>query len=411
MRSDLAAATVAALLSAHPGPGPLGTSAHPERSRVAQATGPTGRGGVEGRAVPVTTWLPADPSRTWSFPRDHRAHPGHRTEWWYLTGTLESLDAPGRRFGYQLTFFSVGLVPVPLPLDSAWATGGVVMAHLAVTDVARGRHAFSEVLWRVSPLLGGFGAPADPVLAWARAPAGSPGGETGRWSLTLEPDGRLLLQARDAASYTALALTASGARPPVLQGPNGYARKSDLDGYASSYCSLTRLVTEGTLEVGGERHRVRGTSWMDQEFGSSQLSPAQVGWDWWSLRLADGRDLMLYVLRRADGRADFRTATLVEADGRVRLLAQEEWSVSARGRWRSEATGADYPSGWDVAVPGAGIQLRVEPEVRAAENVSRLVPGLAYWEGPVRVNGPDGSPAGEGYVELTGYGARARPPI
>jgi predicted secreted hydrolase len=382
-------------------------SVHPVAARSVRPE-PAGGRTVPG---PKASWLPADPSHPWSFPRDHWAHPGHRTEWWYLTGTLESLDPPGQRFGYQLTFFSVGLVPDPLPLDSAWATGGAVMAHLAVTDVGRGSHAFAEVLWRVSPVLGGFGARPDPVLAWARAPAGSPGGADGRWSLALEDGGRFLLRARDAASGTGVALTAGGGGSPVLQGPNGYSRKSDLAGYASSYFSLPRLVTEGTIELGGERHRVRGVSWLDREFGSSQLAPAQVGWDWWSLRLADGRDLMLYVLRRADGSADFRKATLVEAGGRTRFLAPEEWSVTARGRWRSEATGADYPSGWDVEVPGAGLRLRVDPEVRDAENVSRLVPGLAYWEGPVRLTGPDGSPAGQGYAELTGYGDRARPPI
>ena len=65
--------------------------------------------------------------------------------------------------------------------------------------------------------------------------------------------------------------------------------------------------------------------------------------------------------------------------------APSEWTAEAHGRWRSDATGASYPSGWDVAVPEAGLRLRVVPEVRACENVSRLVPGLAYWEGPVRV--------------------------
>jgi len=350
--------------------------------------------------------LPADPERTWSFPLDHWAHPGHRTEWWYFTGTLDSLDEPGRRFGYQLTFFSVGLVPRAPAVDSAWATTGAVMVHLAVTDVATGAHAFSEVLWRATPLLAGFGVHPDPALAWARPPAG----QEGRWTLSFTGD-TFRLDARDAAKGLGLALAASTSRPPVLQGPNGYSRKSDLDGYASSYYSLTRLATEGTLELGGKRHRVRGTSWMDKEFGSSQLAPSQVGWDWWSLRLADGRDLMLYALRRGDGTADFRKATLVERDGTVRYLAPAEWSTAALGRWRSEATGADYPSGWDVAVPGAAIRVRVLPEVEASENVSRLVPGLAYWEGPVRLLSEDGAPAGEGYVELTGYGERARPPI
>jgi predicted secreted hydrolase len=356
--------------------------------------------------TPSPGWLPADPDHRWSFPRDHWAHPGHRSEWWYFTGTLESRDTPGRRFGFQLTFFAVGLVPHPPPLDSAWATGQAVMVHVALTDVARAEHHFSEVLWRAAPLLGGFGAPPDPLLAWARGPAGT----AARQTLSLQGD-RFLLLAGDDARGLALDLAARPTKPPALQGPNGYSRKSELPGYASLYYSLPRLAIEGTIEVGGERHRVQGEGWMDKEIGSSQLAPSQVGWDWWSLRLADGRDLMLYVLRRGDGSADFRTATLVARDGAVTLLPPQAWSATATGRWRSPRTGAEYPMGWEVRVPGHGIVLGVEPEVRAAENVSALVPGLAYWEGPVRLTGPDGQPAGEGYVELTGYGDGARPPI
>jgi predicted secreted hydrolase len=34
-----------------------------------------------------------------------------------------------------------------------------------------------------------------------------------------------------------------------------------------------------------------------------------------------------------------------------------------------------------------------------------------YWEGAVRVIGSGGALAGEGFVELTGYGEGNRPPI
>ena len=98
-------------------------------------------------------------------------------------------------------------------------------------------------------------------------------------------------------------------------------------------------------------------------------------------------------------------------DGRVRLLAPGDWSARATGSWHSDATGATYPSGWEIAVPGEGLRLAVTPERAAAENRSELVPGLFYWEGPVRAVDERGAPAGEGYVELTGYGERARPPI
>jgi predicted secreted hydrolase len=348
----------------------------------------------------------APPDHRWSFPADLRSHPGFRNEWWYFTGTVEAEGEPGRRLGFQLTFFRVGLAPAAPAVDSAWATADAVMVHAAVTDVQAGAHTFSEVLWRAAPLLGGFPSAPNPVVAWARAAPGT----DGRWEVRLDGGG-FRLAMRDDAAGLALDLTLTPEKPPALQGPNGLSRKSAEVGYASLYVSLTRLATSGEVVVGGRRLAVRGESWMDREIGSSQLAPDQVGWDWWSLRLRDGRDLMLYVLRRRDGSASWRNATLVERDGRVRLLAPGEWTARATGSWRSAATGATYPSGWELALPGEGIRLSVLPEVREAENRSALVPGLFYWEGPVRAVDASGAPAGEGYVELTGYGEHARPPL
>jgi predicted secreted hydrolase len=377
-----------------PGRGEAGTA--PSGSKEGRGETPERRRGFRG----------ASADYVWSFPRDHWVHPEYRNEWWYFTGTLTSVDDPARRFGYQLTFFRVGIVPERPPLDSAWATAGAVMAHAAVGDLARGRHTFTEVLWRATPLLGGFGAPPEPLLAWARAPAGTPGS----WTLRLE-DGAFRLAMRDDARGLAFDLVARPTKPPALQGPNGLSRKAAGEGYASLYYSQTRLATDGTLTLDGRAVRVRGESWMDKEFGSSQLAPEQVGWDWFSLRLADGRDLMLYVLRRADGSADWRNGTLVERDGTVRLLGPEAWTVRPRATWRSRDTGATYPSGWDVEVPSAGLALRIEPVLAAQENRSALARGLFYWEGAVSVRDAAGRAAGEGYVELTGYGEGNRPPI
>jgi predicted secreted hydrolase len=280
------------------------------------------------------------------------------------------------------------------------------MAHAALTEVSSARHHFTEVLWRAVPLLGGFPEAPDPTLAWAQAPPGT----DGRWEVRLEGSGfRISMQ--DAAQKLAFDLTLRPEKPPALEGPNGLSRKSAVEGYASLYVSLTRLVAEGTVEVSGRRHRVRGEAWMDREIGSSELAPDQAGWDWWSLRLTDGRDLMLYVLRRKDGQVSWRSATLVDREGHVRLLPADAWSVRATGSWRSEESGAIYPSGWELSVPEAGIRLALSPEVRSAENRSALVPGLFYWEGPVTARDAAGARAGEGYVELTGYGERSRPPL
>ena len=357
---------------------------------------------VAGLATGAEVWEPARPDYAWAFPRDHWARPGYRTEWWYLTGHLASDD--GRRFGYQFTLFRVGLRREPPELASGWAAGNLVMGHAAVTDLGERRHVFSEVLYRETALLGGFGRYPDPRLGWSRAPAGTDGEWTLRWN-----GAAFDVAVADRARGLAYSLATRPLKPLVFEGPNGYSRKGGDTAAASQYYSFTRLATEGTLALGGRTVAVRGESWMDKEFGSSQLGEGQVGWDWFSLQLADGRELMLYLLRDRTGGIDFAHGTLVFGAGEPRYLAAGDFAVRVTRRWTSRASGAEYPAGWVVQVGSADLRLEVTPELDDQENRSELVRDLAYWEGAVSVRGPDGAPAGRGYVELTGYGATRRP--
>ncbi|MDE2572968.1 MAG: carotenoid 1,2-hydratase, partial [bacterium] len=176
---------------------------------------------------------------------------------------------------------------------------------------------------------------------------------------------------------------------------------------ASHYYSLTRLVGSGTLRIAGRSQQVRALVWMDHEFGSSELQPNVVGWDWFALQLRDGREVMLYHLRRRDGTfIPASSGSLVGRDGRVRMLDSRDFSIRATGTWRSPHTQALYPSGWVVRVPAARLALRVVPRVRDQELASR---GVSYWEGDVCLKPADAAATptacamGEGYVELTGY--------
>lgn len=350
------------------------------------------------------TWKGAAPGYAWSFPADHWSHPGYRNEWWYFTGLLAEPGAPAPRLGYQVTFFRIGLTPARRDAASAWSATDVLMGHVAVVDLATGERIFSEVLYRAIPLLAGFGSSPDPLLAWSRGP---PGTER-PWELRLDGDG-FDIEVGDRARGLALRLRLRPTRPPVLQGPGGLSRKSAQEGFASLYYSLTRLATEGEVEMGGRTLAVTGESWMDKEFGSSQLAPDQAGWDWFALRLADGRDLMLYLLRDRSGAVAYGSGTLVDRDGHPRWLSASDFRVQATRRWRSPATGADYPAAWTVEVPSAGLTLRVDPLVADQENRGGSAPH--YWEGAVRVTGEGGAAAGEGFVELTGYGEGNRPPL
>ncbi len=351
-------------------------------------------------------WEAARGDYRWAFPRDHWARLGYRLEWWYFTGHLAAVDDARRRAGYQFTVFRIGLVRERPDLPSAWSAQNLIMGHAAITDLAAGRHVFSEVLYREMPLLGGFGGYPDPRIAWSQAPAGT----AGEWTLTWNGSAFDFAMA-DQARGMAFRLSTRPAKPLVFQGPNGFSRKGAGPTAASQYYSFTRLRTEGTLSLDGKAWAVQGESWMDKEFGSNQLGERQVGWDWFSLQLMDGRELMLYLLRDGAGAADFVQGTLVSASGRARYLAPEEWAVRATEVWRSPASGAEYPSRWVVELPAERLRLEVAPELADQENRSRLVRDLVYWEGAVAVRAPDGSPLGRGYVELTGYGAKRRPAL
>src|SRR6185295_2712959 len=154
----------------------------------------------------------------------------------------------------------------------------------------------------------------------------------------------------------------------VIHGINSISQKGPTTGNASHYYSLSRLETQGRITVKGESFQVRGLSWMDHEFGSSFLEEQQVGWDWFSIQLDDGRELMLFQLRRADGSIDSRSSgTLIDADGRSTHIRFGEFSLAPGGPWRSAASGATYPTEWLIELPAEKLRLRVKSVLKDQE--------------------------------------------
>jgi predicted secreted hydrolase len=193
-------------------------------------------------------------------------------------------------------------------------------------------------------------------------------------------------------------------KPPAIHGHGGVSRKSSCPSCASHYYSYTRLDTRGTLTLAGRRYAVSGISWMDHEYGSAELQADQVGWDWFSLQLADRRELMVYVLRQRDGSVTPQSSgSLIAPDGSVRYLSRDAFAITASGTWKSPHTGALYPAGWRVTVPSAAIDVTLSPIV-ADQELGGTTGALAYWEGAVDARDVEtGKQLGVGYVELTGY--------
>ena len=346
----------------------------------------------------TTGYARADRVRPFAFPADHGPHPDFKTEWWYVTGSLDATDGSGRTFGVQLTVFRSALSPDTTARMSAWATRQLYMAHVAIGDIGAGRFYDEERFARGAAGLAG--ATASPMRAWLGPVEIAQAGPLG-------PDGRVSLRLRGTAEGAAVDLVARPEKPLVLQGDRGLSQKGAGAGNASYYYAQSRMATTGTITVpGGEAVPVQGFTWLDREWSTSALASGQVGWDWFALHLDDGRDLMVYQLRRADGTKDpLSDASLIASDGTKTRLDAAAFSLTPEATWTSPL-GGEYPIRWRVRVPSQGLDL----EVRAAMPDQELDATVRYWEGRVSVAG---SATGSGFLEMTGYadggssGARA----
>ena len=351
--------------------------------------------------------LAADPSPSpfqqatagyqYSFPRDHGSHPTYKTEWWYYTGHLQSKT--GRSFGFELTFFRRAMPPEDIKtLPSKWSIHHVYLAHFAVTDITGKGFHFSEKLSREG--LGKAGADESQLHVWIDD-----------WRAEAETDqaGIHTLTAHDGTH--GLTLTLQPAKPLITHGVNGISRKEAGTDHASHYISFTRLATTGSLTINGESFDVTGTSWMDHEFGSSDLGNDQVGWDWFSIQLEDNTELMLYRMRRADGSSDLASSgTIVSKDGRARHLTVTDFHIDSTDTWTSSESKGTYPSRWRLTIPSLDLALHVTPLLADQELRTSHSTNVTYWEGAVAVTGTtQGQPVnGHGYVELTGYVERVK---
>jgi predicted secreted hydrolase len=320
--------------------------------------------------------------RRFQFPDDHGPHPDYRNEWWYVTGNLHAAD--GRAFGFQVTFFRFALTPEALASDSAWRTQQVWMAHAALSDIAGGEHPAYERFARQA--VGLAGAQLAPLSVWLEDWRLQYDAQRDSWQLQLPTEG------------FDLSLNLVPASPIILQGDQGLSRKSSEPGNASYYYSLPRLQASGRLRLRGESLAVQGLAWLDREWSTSALGPGQTGWDWLSLHLQDGRNLMYYQLRRADGSSDpHSSGSVSDADGLRRRLDRSQVRLIPLAWW--SAGDRRYPIEWRL-------QLQDEPHawrIRAllADQEMRL--GVRYWEGAVEVTDVvSGTPLGHGYLEMAG---------
>lgn len=324
------------------------------------------------------------------LPADTAPH-GDLVEWWYWTGHLGPAEgsAASSEWGFELAIFQQDLI--------AFGGSGVgFMCHVALLkkESENARHVNVSrlvlnpeelshglpVVLSVSPCYAALdGAGGDHIVGiiededGVQGPAG-----TWRFDLRTTPE-----------------------KAPVSHGGDGVIAMGEAGG-DSFYYSYTRMAATGQVETPDGLFEVKGQAWMDHQWGDFDIN-AFKGWDWWSIQLDDGWELMLYEFRDWDDRIVVRAGTIVDPAGKTaELSGADAYGIEARREWASPHTDGNYPLDWDITIPGADWALDVRVDFDDQE-----MPNLVqnYWEGAVTVTGTRGETAvtGLGYVELTGY--------
>ena len=336
----------------------------------------------------ATDFAPVLPGRALVFPADHGAHPGHRTEWWYVTGWLT--DEGGQERGFQLTFFRLRS-GIGEGRPGRFSPAQIMLAHAAVADPANGRLLHMERSARASGEIAGASEGRGEVWLgdWSLRPRGADG----------------VLEARVAGERFAYDLRLRPQQPPMANGEGGFSQKGPEERHASYYYSLPQLAVEGSLSLGGRELKVRGQAWLDHEWSSELMPEGAVGWDWIGINLDDGGALMAFRMRDAAGASLWSGGSLRDAQGKLRVLSPAEVCFTPVREWTSPRTGARYPV--EVTVRAGEREFRLQPLLDDQELDSRASTGAVYWEGAVRAYSGAAS-VGRGYLEMTGYSGRLR---
>lgn len=332
--------------------------------------------GFAGLGNQAAAFKPVVPGRAFSFPADHGPHDGFRIEWWYVTANLK--DRQGNEFGAQWTLFRSALSAAPE--QAGWGTPIIWLGHAAVTSATV--HHAAERYARGG--VGQAGVNLAPFSAWI---------DDWHFSSQASADNPLAdmqLSARDKAFNYQLRLTS--ARPLVLQGDQGFSQKSE-QGQASYYYSQPFFQASGTLELDGKVYQVSGPAWLDREWSSQPLTANQTGWDWFSLHLDSGEQVMLYRMRHKDGEP-YLTGTWIDARGQTQSLHAADILLTPQDT--AKVAGRSMPVRWSIKIPDKQLDLTLD----ALNPKAWMDLRIPYWEGPVQLRGSHG---GQGYLEMTGY--------
>lgn len=323
---------------------------------------------------PIPTPIPLAQHPPLELPTDESPH-AYLVEWWYFNAHLTTEEQ--ERFALHDVVFRVRE-------PTSGITGHV--RHIGLSGGTAG-YAHTELFEVAAPV---ESEPGDFELGVQGSLMAGSAGET--YTLRAEAGGY------------AYDLTLRATTEPLLH--QGGLVDFDFAG-VTYYYTRPRLALDGTLTLpDGSTTTVTGLAWLDKQWGDFQ--PVAVEWDWASIQLHDGTDLMVSSLYEREGALIERYGTIRTPGRPARTLFEDEVSFTPGGPvWRSPVTGTAYRTHWNVDVPAEGLSLALRPLEEESEYRSQTV-GVTYWEAGVDVLDSSGDVVGQGFVELNWARGRER---
>ena len=320
------------------------------------------------------------PSGSWdvSLPSDYGSHAGARSETWMIAAHVD--DGDGEVMGLHFSLTRLGLKPGAASAEApSWEPRSIYRAEVALTR-GDGKEVIAEERFSRGAGTAGHDATADEI--WLDDWILSYGDETGRHELGLSVS----------FGDVVAGLELTPVKSAVQIGGDDSA---PFRGFV-----VPRLSVDGEIKVGGTRHSVTGTAWIDRAWGELPLPGGPLVYDRLILQLDDRTDLSLVRTSRRQGRGSAVVDELAIApDGLARTLGDDDLELMPTAFWTSGDGEARYPVAWNVT--SDGIILDVE---MASDDPGRASP-LAGLTGLVRAEGQiDGEAvSGLGTLQMTGY--------
>ena len=353
-----------------------------------------------------------------------RPHDSSTMEWWYVNSHVSTSD--GRPFSMFAAFFRVDVSPAGAETRT--------YAHFltwALIDPLGGRYLPVSLLDPKAPrialeeLTAGRG-PKDPRLADALREVLNKGtlplpdrllaqeAIVSMKTLSLDydgnrfnklPDGRYEVDLTDEAAGVACRLMFTLTKPVVRHGDDGVVR--GLEAEDMFYYFSPRCRVAGTIRIGGESYDAVGDGWYDHEFGvgreGASRADIKLAWNWVAAQLDNGYEISAYSLveKLRPAVSHGRWVILVDPSGRRTAIT--DFTFEPYGNWTSTKTFNEYPTGYRLTVPEAGLDLDVASVLPHQELIT-MISAPGFWEGLMNVRGRmNGRPvSGRAFVERSG---------